>query len=178
MPSPTITRKSKACGQPRHYKTGWLDSQPRFLQGKARGLDSSPTTRHGMAWLACQQMGIDSGHGLSLTHEIRDVSSQEWMDHSTIDWVWITRWMCSNENGCVGCIQNWVTRWCFLLDRFTPWIFIFFMVNMANRVGYLVKSPVHAGRITAGVCWKYVPPSRFQRFQIPRSNHIWLIRPL
>ena len=61
----------------------WIANQV-FYKGKARAMDSSPTTRHGMAWLACQQIGIDSGHGLSLTYVIRDVSSQEWKDHSTM----------------------------------------------------------------------------------------------
>ena len=62
----------------------WIANQD-FYKERLEDWNSSPTTRHGIAWLACQQIGIDSGHGLSLTHEIRDVSSQEWKDHSTID---------------------------------------------------------------------------------------------
>ena len=64
----------------------WIANQDfYFYKERLEDRNSSPTARHGIAWLACQQTGIDSGHGLSLICEIRDVSSQEWKGHSTID---------------------------------------------------------------------------------------------
>ena len=79
--------------------------------------------------------------------------------------------MCSNENGCVGCIQlgnkvMFPVGWVHTLNLH------FFDVACGEQSGPLGKSPVHAGRITAGVCWKCVPPlhdSRDSRFQDPTT---------
>ena len=149
----SATREWEARGLIPHLLQELLDNRSapvstreNYCKWSTTGNREQPTW-HGMVCLPTNENEIDSGHGLSLTQEIIGIF------HPRSGWI-------TPPLSIEFDMSTWVVfklrervRWCFLLDRFTPWFFYF--LNWANRVNRVTEWQSGLTRKESSACWSH-----------------------